>query len=79
VAGWSFLTGHARVLLCVAHDPGVRLRGIAARTGITERTTYGIGTDLTEWLSMGDLPDREDPGLAGPVRRYRGSRQYRRR
>ena len=43
---WSFLTNHARVLLCIAHDPGVRLRDIAARTGVTERTAYGIVTDL---------------------------------
>jgi DNA-binding IclR family transcriptional regulator len=48
VADWSFLTNHARVLLCIAHDPGVRLRDIAARTGVTERTAYGIVTDLTE-------------------------------
>lgn len=26
---WSFLTNHARALLCIAHDPGVRLRDIA--------------------------------------------------
>ena len=44
---WSFLTNHARVLLCIARDPGVRLRDIAARTGVTERTAYGIVTDLT--------------------------------
>jgi DNA-binding transcriptional ArsR family regulator len=48
VADWSFLTNHARVLLCIAHDPGVRLRDIAARAGITERSAYGIVTDLTE-------------------------------
>jgi predicted transcriptional regulator len=36
------------VLLCIAHDPGVRLREIAASVGITERTAYGIVTDLTE-------------------------------
>jgi MarR family protein len=48
VAGWGFLTNHARVLLCVAHDPGVRLRDIAARLGITERSAYGIVTDLAE-------------------------------
>jgi hypothetical protein len=48
VAEWSFLTNHAWVLLCIAHDPGVRLRDIAARVGITERTAYGIVTDLTE-------------------------------
>jgi MarR family len=48
VAEWSFLTNHGWVLLCIAHDPGVRLRDIAARVGITERTAYGIVTDLTE-------------------------------
>ena len=45
---WSFLTNHARVLLCVAHDPGARLRDIAASLGITERTAHGILTDLAE-------------------------------
>jgi hypothetical protein len=44
---WSFLTNHARVLLCIAHDPGVRLRDIAASIGITERSAYAIVTDLT--------------------------------
>jgi DNA-binding IclR family transcriptional regulator len=48
VAGWSFLTNHARVLLCIADDPGVRLRDIAARVGITERSAYGIVTDLAQ-------------------------------
>ena len=45
---WSLLTNHAWVLLCIAHDPGVRLRDIAARVGVTERTAYDIVTDLTE-------------------------------
>jgi hypothetical protein len=44
---WSFLTNHARVLLCLAHDPGARLRDIAASLGITERSAHGIVTDLT--------------------------------
>ena len=48
MANWTFLTNHARVLLCIAHDPGVRLRDIAARLGITERSAFGIVTDLTE-------------------------------
>ena len=48
MADWSFLTNHARVLVCITHDPGVRLRDIAARVGITERSAYGIVTDLTE-------------------------------
>src|ERR1700691_3002795 len=44
---WSFLTRHARVLICIAHDPGVRLRDIATIVGITERSAYGIVNDLT--------------------------------
>lgn len=47
MAEWSFLTNHARVLVCIAHDPGVRLRDIATALNITERTAYGIVTDLT--------------------------------
>ncbi len=43
---WSFLTKHARVLVCIAHDPGVRLRDIATMVGITERSAYGIVDDL---------------------------------
>ena len=45
-ANWTFLSSHARVLLCIAHDPGVRLRDIAASVGITERSAYGIVSDL---------------------------------
>ena len=48
MTNWGFLTSHARVLLCIAHDPGVRLRDIAARLGITERSAYGIVTELAE-------------------------------
>jgi hypothetical protein len=44
---WSFLTNHARVLVCIAHDPGVRLRDIATTVNITERRAYAIVTDLT--------------------------------
>ena len=45
---WSFLTNHARALLCIAHDPGVRLRDIASMIGITERHAHGIVTDLAD-------------------------------
>lgn len=48
MAEWSFLTNHARALVCIAHDPGVRLRDIAAALDITERTAFGIVTDLTD-------------------------------
>ncbi|MGD0984742.1 MAG: helix-turn-helix domain-containing protein [Acidimicrobiales bacterium] len=43
---WSFLTNHARVLICIAHDPSVRLRDIAMMVGITERSAYAIVGDL---------------------------------
>ncbi len=41
------MTKHGRVLLCIAHDLGARLRDTAASVGITERSAYGIVTDLT--------------------------------
>ena len=47
MTSWSFLTNHARVLLCIARDPGARLRDIAASVDITERSAHGIVTDLT--------------------------------
>ena len=43
---WSFLTNHARVLACIAHDPGVRLRDIASALGVTERSAFAIVNDL---------------------------------
>jgi hypothetical protein len=48
VVSWTFLTSHARVLLLVSHDPGVRLRDIAASLDITERSAFGIISDLVE-------------------------------
>jgi MarR family protein len=48
MGSWGFLTNHARVLLCIADDPGARLRDISAALGITERSAYAIVTDLIE-------------------------------
>jgi len=48
VANWTFLTSHARALLCIEHDPGVRLRDIAVSLGITERSAYAIIANLAE-------------------------------
>lgn len=45
---WDFLTNHAHVLLCISHDPGIRLRDIAARVGITERTAHKILSELID-------------------------------
>lgn len=44
--GWTFLTNHAHVLVCITHDPGIRVREIADRVGITERATQRIVADL---------------------------------
>jgi DNA-binding MarR family transcriptional regulator len=41
-AEWKFLTNHGLALLCIADDPGVRLRDIAERIGITERAAHRI-------------------------------------
>jgi predicted transcriptional regulator len=47
-ARWSFLTNHAQVLLCIAHDPGIRLREIGDTVGITERAAHRIVSELAE-------------------------------
>src|SRR4051812_47451808 len=76
MAEWSFLTNHARALVCIAHDPGVRLRDIAAALDITERSAYGIVSELADagyvvkqkdgrrnrYLIQGDLPLRGSIG-----------------
>jgi hypothetical protein len=43
---WSFLTNHAQVLLCIAQDPGIRLREIGETVGITERAGHRIVAEL---------------------------------
>jgi predicted transcriptional regulator len=45
---WDFLTNHAHVLVCVAHDSGIRLRDIAAAVGITERAAHRILSELVD-------------------------------
>jgi DNA-binding Lrp family transcriptional regulator len=48
VPDWTFLTNHAHVLLCVARDPGIRLRDIATAVGITERAAQRIVAELID-------------------------------
>ena len=43
---WTFLTNHAHVLLCIAADPGIRLRDAAVKVGVTERAAQRIVADL---------------------------------
>jgi predicted transcriptional regulator len=59
---WSFLTNHARVLLCIAQDADIRLREIGDRVGITERAAHRIVAELA---------------VAGYIRRTRDGRRNR--
>jgi DNA-binding MarR family transcriptional regulator len=43
---WSFLTNHAQVLICIARDPGIRLREIGETVGITERAAHRLVGEL---------------------------------
>ena len=45
---FRFVTNHAHVLVCIAADPGVRLRDVAATVGITERTAAQIVNELEQ-------------------------------
>lgn len=40
--GWTFLSNHSHVLLCVARDATLRIRDIALEVGITERAVRHI-------------------------------------
>lgn len=46
VQGWTFLTNHSHVLVCLLEDPTARLRDVADRIGITERAVQKIILDL---------------------------------
>ena len=50
--GWTFLSNHSHVLLCLAADPAVRLRDVATRVGITERAVQKAAADGVR-LSLG--------------------------
>ncbi|MEO3761270.1 ArsR family transcriptional regulator [Mycobacterium sp. B14F4] len=46
--GWTFLTNHAHVLLCLAHGESLTARELGIRIGITERSVQTIIADLTD-------------------------------
>ena len=74
---WHLLTKQGRVLVCIAHDPRMRLRDIAATVEITERSAYAIVGELAaagyvekkregrrnRYVIQGHLPV-PDPGLS---------------
>ncbi len=44
--GWTFLTNHAHVLLCLARGGSLTARELSIRIGITERSVQAIVSDL---------------------------------
>ncbi|MCU1366216.1 MAG: hypothetical protein JWL72_2177 [Ilumatobacteraceae bacterium] len=47
-ATWTLLSNRGHVLICIAHDPDVRMRDVALRVGITERAAFGLVVDLVD-------------------------------
>ncbi|OBK20176.1 helix-turn-helix transcriptional regulator [Mycobacterium asiaticum] len=45
--GWTFLTNHGHVLLCVSLSEPMTARELSLRVGITERSVQAILADLT--------------------------------
>lgn len=45
---WTFLTNHAQVLLCIARNPHMTAKEIAAEVAITERAVQRLIFDLDE-------------------------------
>jgi DNA-binding IclR family transcriptional regulator len=48
MATWTFLTNHAQVLLCIAQNPQMTSKEIAAHVGITERAVQRLLDDLAK-------------------------------
>lgn len=48
MSGWTFLTNHAQVFLCIAENNRISARVIAGKVGITERAVQRILDDLEE-------------------------------
>jgi predicted DNA-binding transcriptional regulator len=45
---WKFLTNYGLALLCIAGDPGVRLRVLADQLDISERAAHRIVSGLVD-------------------------------
>lgn len=46
--GWTFLSNHAHVLICLREQPDMTVRAVSARVGITERAVQRIISELAE-------------------------------
>ena len=45
-SGWTYLTNHTHVLVCLSRDPKMTVRNLALQIGITERSVQRILADL---------------------------------
>ena len=45
-SSWTFLTNHARVLMCLAKNPSQRIRDLSVEVEITERAVQRIIVEL---------------------------------
>jgi DNA-binding transcriptional ArsR family regulator len=57
LAEWSLLTNHARLLLALHQEPGLRQRDLADRLGLSER---GIGLILRDLREAGYVEGRRE-------------------
>ena len=55
--GWTYLTNHTHVLICLAREPELRLRDVAEKVGITERAVQRIVTELEEGGALTRIRD----------------------
>ena len=46
--GWSFLTNHTHILVCLNRDPHMTVRNLALSVGITDRSVQRILAELEE-------------------------------
>lgn len=67
--GWTFLSNHGHVLVCLARDPDIRMREVASAVGITERAVQQIVHDLVE----GQYVEKEKVGRRNRYRVVRSA------
>lgn len=69
-SGWTFLTNHTHVLVCLSRDPQMRLRDVAQAVGITERAVQKIVAEL----EAGGILTRERDGRRNSYQIHRSER-----
>jgi predicted transcriptional regulator len=62
--GWTFLSNHTHVLVCLAGDGDLTLREVAARVGVTERAVQRIVAEL----ELGGVLERTRDGRRNTYR-----------